>query len=74
MREASVKKRRKRASEIRSNVDGEQEEEEDADRKKKRVKLSAGPVGKGKERKERLVPTRRERAVAQVFCYGQGKE
>ena len=32
------------------SVDGEQEEEEDAGREKKRVKLSAGPVGKGKER------------------------
>ena len=31
------------------NVDGEQEEEEDAGWKR-RVKLSAGPVGKGKER------------------------
>ena len=32
------------------DVDGEQEEEEDAGREKKCVKLSAGPVGKGKER------------------------
>ena len=32
------------------SVDGEQEEEEDAGREKKCVKLSAGPVGKGKER------------------------
>ena len=54
-RETSVGgKRRKRASEGRSDrmdVDGEQEEEEeDVGREKKRVKLSAGPVGKGKGR------------------------
>ena len=52
MRETSVGKRRKRVSEVRSDqmdIDGEQEEE-DAGREKKRVKLSAGPVGKGKER------------------------
>ena len=51
MRETSVGKRRKRASEVRSDqmdVDGEHEEEEDAGREKKHVKISAGPVGKGK--------------------------
>ena len=32
------------------SVDGEQEEEGDAGQEKKHVKLSAGPVGKGKER------------------------
>ena len=53
MRETSVGKRSQRASEIRSDqtdIDGEQQEEEDADREKKRVKLSAGPVRKGKGR------------------------
>ena len=53
MRETSVGKRRKRASEVRSDqmdVDGEQEEEEDAGREKKHVKLSVGPVGRGKGR------------------------
>ena len=53
MRATSVGKRRERASEVRSDqmdIDGEREEEEDAGREKKHVKLSAGPVGKGKER------------------------
>ena len=51
MRETSVRKRRKRAFEVRSdqmNIDGEREEEEDAGREEKRVKLAVGPVGKGK--------------------------
>ena len=55
MRATSVGKRRKgclKSEAIRwmLNVDGEQEEEEDAGQEKKRVKLTAGPVGKGKER------------------------
>ena len=53
MRATSVGKRRKRAFEARSDqmdIDGEREEEEDAGREKKRVKLSAGPVGRGKGR------------------------
>ena len=65
MRVTSVGKTRKRASEVRSDqmdVDGEREEEEDAGREKKHIKISAGPVGRGKgravssdrEEKERL--------------------
>ena len=53
MRETSIGKRRKREFEVRSDqmdVGGEQEEEEDAGREKKRVKLSVGPVGRGKGR------------------------
>ena len=53
MKETSVGKRRKRAFEVRSDqmdIDGEREEEEDAGREKKGVKLSAGPVGRGKGR------------------------
>ena len=52
MRETSVGKR-KRASEVRSDqmdIDGEREEEEDTGREKKHVKISAGPVGRGKGR------------------------
>ena len=57
MNATSVGKRRKRASEVRSDqmdIDGEREEE-DAAQEKKRVKLSGGPVGKG--RGGLLVPT-----------------
>ena len=75
MRATSIGKRRKRASEVRSDqmdIEGEWEEEEDAGREKKHVKLFVGPVGRGKGR--RLVPTGKRRAVVQVFCYGQGKE
>ena len=53
MRETSVRNRRKRMSEGKSDqmdVDGELEKEEDAGREKKRMKLSAGPVGRGKGR------------------------
>ena len=72
MREPSVEKRRKSAFEVRSNVDGEQEEEDDAGRKKKRVKLSVGPVGKGKGRVVTSDGEEKERSCMSSVM-GQGK-
>ena len=75
MRATSVGKTRKRASEVRSDqmdVDGEREEEEDAGRGKKHVKISAGPVGRGKGR--RLVPTeKRKSGRACLLLWARGR-
>ena len=76
MRETSVGKRRKRASEVRSDqmdIDGEREEE-DAGQEKKRVKLSVGPVAKGKGRAVSSDGEEKERScMSSVMGKGKSK-
>ena len=70
MRETSVGKRKKRASEFRSDqmdVDGEREEE-DAGGEKKRVKFSVGPVGRGKGR-----AVREEKERSSLLLWARGR-
>ena len=75
MRETSIRKRRKRAFEVRSDqmdIDGEREEEEDAGREKMCVKLSVGPVGDGKGRAVMSDGEEKERSCKSSVM-GQGK-
>ena len=71
MRETSVGKKRKRASEVRSDqmdIDGEREEE-DAGPEKKRVKLSGGHLGEG--RGGRLGKRKSGRASLMLWARGR---